>query len=71
MNKIEKDAKALGLSASDVYKHLGIDSEEVSKTDASKTIKFLKTDEAKGLQEKSPKGAEDGTIDIQDDDLPF
>jgi hypothetical protein len=71
LNKIEKDAKALGLSASDVYKHLGIDSEEVSKTDASKTIKFLKTDEAKGLQEKSPKGAEDGTIDIQDDDLPF
>lgn len=69
LNKIEKDAKALGLSAKEVYTHMGIEPDNVAKTDASKVIKFLKTDEAKNLANKEGAGANDG--DISSDDLPF
>lgn len=69
LKKIEKDAKALGLSAKEVYVHLGIDPEKVAKADASKAIKFLKTDEAKGLASKE--GAEVADGGISSDDLPF
>jgi hypothetical protein len=69
LNKIEKDAKALGLSAKEVYVHLDIDPEKVAKADASKAIKFLKTDEAKGLASKEGAGEADGGI--SSDDLPF
>lgn len=69
LKKIEKDAKALGLSAKEVYVHLSIDPEKVAKADASKAIKFLKTDEAKGLASKEGAGEADGGI--SSDDLPF
>jgi hypothetical protein len=69
LKKIEKDAKALGLSAKEVYVHLSIDPEKVAKADASKAIKFLKTDEAKGLASKE--GAEVADGGISSDDLPF
>jgi hypothetical protein len=69
LNKIEKDAKALGLSAEVIYTHLGIDSNTVSKADASRVIKFLKTDEAKALSSQDQDSSFDG--EIKDDDLPF
>ncbi|MGG1219397.1 hypothetical protein ABE236_18325 [Priestia endophytica] len=69
LNKIEKDAKALGLSAEEVYTHLDIDSKDVKKTDASKVIKFLKTNEAKELASKEEDSTDSGSI--SDDDLPF
>lgn len=73
LNKIEKDAKALGLSAQEVYVHLGIKPDAVGKSDASKAIKFLKTDEAKALKKQDTKDGENLSSDgeIKDDDLPF
>jgi hypothetical protein len=72
LNKIEKDAKSLGLSAEKVYTHLGIDPNKVEKSEASKVIKFLKTDEAKNLTQKTEQSGQapaDG--EISGDDLPF
>lgn len=66
LNKIEKDAKALGLSVEQVYSHLSIDKDQVGKTDASNVIKFLKTDEAKAL---APKETEESGL--QTDKTPF
>lgn len=71
MNKIEKDAKALGLSAKEVYLHLGIDPENVEKPEASKAIKFLKSDEAKNLTQKKEQNGSSNDGEIKDDDLPF
>lgn len=72
LNKIEKDAKSLGLSAEQVYTHLGIDPMKVEKSEASKVIKFLKTDEAQNLTQKTEQSGQapaDG--EISGDDLPF
>jgi hypothetical protein len=74
LNKIEKDAKSLGLSAEQVYKHLGIGADSVSKSEASDAIKFLKTDDAKALAHDLnvvDSGTGESDIDISDDDLPF
>jgi hypothetical protein len=69
LNKIEKDAKSLGLTAEKVYTHLGFDPGNVQKSEASDAIKFLKTSDAKAL---AGAGEENNTpIDISDDDLPF
>lgn len=46
LNKIKKDAETLGLSVEEVYQKFEI-SGEPSKEEASKIIKWLKTDEAK------------------------
>lgn len=72
LNKIEKDAKALGFSAKQVFEYLGIDPGAVSKAEASKAIKFLKSDEVNNLQ-GTPSDSSEGEvgITISDDELPF
>jgi hypothetical protein len=72
MNKIEKDAKSLGLTADKVFVHLGIEPGNVQKKDASDAIKFLKSDDAKTLaMDTRVEAKQDTPIDISDDDLPF
>jgi len=63
IGKIEKDAKAKGLSVEQVLDHLGINIglSEVNRVQASEIIKFLMSDEVERLV----------GVEIQDDDLPF
>lgn len=79
VTKIEKELKAKSLSTKVLFDTLSIEAEQVSdltKTDASKAIKFLLSDEAKNLQgqnqqEQQEQQEQGQPLDISDDDLPF
>ncbi|WLR49609.1 hypothetical protein LC065_20090 (plasmid) [Halobacillus litoralis] len=79
VTKIQKDAKALGLSAQVVYDTLAIepldDQGNLEKSDASKAIKFLKSDEAQSLadngKEESGEATENEVPDVSNEEDPF